>query len=193
MGILLIGLVLFIAVHSIAIVNAAWRDRMAARLGEGPWKVAYSLIAIVGFVLIVWGYGVARAEPIVLYTPPLWLRYLAIVALLPVFPLLLATYLPGRIQTATRHPMLAAVKLWALAHLLANGTLADAVLFGSLLVWAVVDRISLKHRTTPVVPRLPASPLNDVVAVVGGLAVYAAFIFGLHAWLIGVPIIPVPA
>ena len=190
MGILLIGLVLFIAVHSIAIVNASWRDRMAARIGEGTWKLAYSLVAVAGFVLIVWGYGEARAEPIVLYTPPLWLRYLAVIALLPVFPLLLATYLPGRIQAATRHPMLAAVKLWALAHLLANGTLADAILFGSLLAWAVVDRISLKHRSTPSVPRLPASPLNDVVAVAGGLAVYTAFLFGAHAWLIGVPVVP---
>ena len=189
MNLLLIGLGLFIAVHSIAIVNAAWRDRMAARLGEGPWKVAYALIAIVGFVLIVWGYGLARAEPILLYTPPLWLRYLAVIALIPVFPLLFATYLPGRIQTATRHPMLVAVKLWAVAHLLANGTLADVFLFGSLLAWAVVDRISLKHRTTPFVPRLPASSLNDVIAVVGGLALYAAFIFGVHAWLIGVPVV----
>lgn len=188
MNLLLIGLALFIAVHSIAIINAPWRDRMAARLGEWPWKAVYSLIALAGFVLIVWGYGQARAEPVVFYTSPLWLRYVAIVALVPVFPLLFATYLPGRIQTATRHPMLVAVKLWAVAHLLANGTLADVVLFGSLLAWAVVDRISLKRRAPPFVPRLPASPLNDVIAVVGGLALYAAFILGVHEWLIGTPI-----
>lgn len=189
MSILLIGLALFVAVHSISIVNAPWRDRMAARLGEWPWKGAYSLIALAGFVLIVWGYGLARAEPVVLYMSPLWLRYLAVVALVPVFPLLFATYLPGRIQTATRHPMLAAVKLWAVAHLLANGTLADIALFGGLLAWAVVDRISLKRRSPPFVPRLPASPLNDVIAVVGGLAVYGAFIVGVHEWLIGVPVV----
>lgn len=188
MNILLIGLVLFIAVHSLAIVNAPWRDRMASRLGEWPWKAIYSLIALVGLVFIVWGYGQARAEPVVLYTSPLWLRYVAVVVLVPVFPLLFATYLPGRIQAAARHPMLAAVKLWAAAHLLANGTLADIVLFGSLLAWAVVDRISLKRRAPPFVPRLPASPLNDVIAVVGGLALYAAFILGVHAWLIGIPV-----
>lgn len=189
MSILLIGLALFIAVHSIAIVNAPWRDRMADRLGEWPWKAVYSLIALAGFVLIVWGYGQARAEPVVFYTSPLWLRYVAIVALVPVFPLLFATYLPGRIQMATRHPMLVAVKLWAVAHLLANGTLPDIVLFGSLLAWAVVDRISLKRRAPPFVPRLPASPLNDVIAVVVGLALYAVFILGVHEWLIGVPVI----
>jgi len=189
MNLLLIGLALFIAVHSIAIVNAPWRDRMAARLGEWPWKAVYSLIALAGFVLIVWGYDQARAEPIVFYTSPLWLRYVAIVVLVPVFPLLFATYLPGRIQTATRHPMLVAVKLWAVAHLLANGTLADIVLFGGLLAWAVVDRISLKRRAPPFVPRLPASPLNDVIAVVGGLALYAVFILGVHEWLIGVPVV----
>jgi uncharacterized membrane protein len=189
MSILLIGLVLFIAVHSISIVDAPWRDRMAARLGEWTWKGAYSLIALAGFVLIVWGYGLTRAEPVVLYNSPLWLRYLAVIALVPVFPLLLATYLPGRIQTVTRHPMLAAVKLWAAAHLLANGTLADVVLFGGLLAWAVVDVISLKRRSPPYVPRLPASRLNDTIAVVGGLALYGAFIVGVHEWLIGVPIV----
>jgi uncharacterized membrane protein len=158
-------------------------------MGELPWKGVYSLIAIAGFVLIVWGYGLAREAPVVLYTPPQWLREVAIVLLLPVFPLLLAAYLPGRIQTATKHPMLAAVKLWATAHLLANGTLADVVLFGALLAWAVVDRISLKRRTPPSAPHLPASRANDAIAVIGGLALYGAFIVWLHEWLIGVPIV----
>lgn len=189
MSILLLGLVLFFVVHSVAIVNAAWRERMVQRLGEGLWKGVYSLIAIVGLVLIIWGYGLARQDPVVLYSPPLWLNYVAIALLIPVFPLLFATYLPGRIQAAARHPMLVAVKLWALAHLLVNGTLADLLLFGSFLVWAVADRISLKHRTEPSVPRLPKTGLNDVIAVVGGLALYVAFALWLHDWLIGIPVV----
>ena len=189
MNILLLGLVLFFAVHSVAIVNAAWRERMVQRFGEGLWKGVYSLIAIVGLVLIIWGYGLARQDPVVLYSPPLWLNYVAIALLIPVFPLLFATYLPGRIQAASRHPMLVAVKLWALAHLLVNGTLADLLLFGSFLVWAVADRISLKRRTEPSVPRLPDTKLNDLIAVVGGLALYVAFTLWLHDWLIGVPVV----
>jgi uncharacterized membrane protein len=188
MSILLLGLALFFAVHSIAIVNAAWRERMVGRIGEGAWKSVYSLIAIVGLVLIIWGYGLARQDPVLLYSPTLWLHYLSIVLLVPVFPLLFATYLPGRIKTTTRHPMLVAVKLWALAHLLANGTLADVLLFGSFLIWAVADRISLKRRTEPSVPRLPTSKANDAIAVIGGLALYAAFVLWLHEWLIGAPI-----
>lgn len=189
MSILLLGLVLFFAVHSVAIVNAAWRERMVQRFGEGLWKGVYSLIAIVGLVLIIWGYGLARQDPVVLYSPPLWLNYVAIALLIPVFPLLFATYLPGRIQAAARHPMLVAVKLWALAHLLVNGTLADLLLFGSFLVWAVADRISLKRRTEPSVPRLPKTGLNDLIAVVGGLALYVAFALWLHDWLIGIPVV----
>jgi uncharacterized membrane protein len=107
--------------------------------------------------------------------------------LVPVFPLFLAAYFRGRIQAATRHPMLAAVKLWAAAHLLANGTLADVLLFGAFLAWAVADRLSMKRRTARPIPGAPPSKANDLIAVVGGLVIYAAFVLGLHAWLIGVP------
>jgi len=189
MNILLLGLVLFIGVHSVSIVNDPWRNRMAARMGEWTWQGVYALVSIAGFVLIVWGYGLARQDPVVLYTPPAWLHSVAMVLLVPVFPLLLATYLPGRIQTTARHPMLAATKLWAVAHLLANGMLADVLLFGAFLVWAVLDRISMKHRTQRPVPGIPPSRANDLIAVVGGLALYAAFVFWLHGWLIGVPLI----
>jgi uncharacterized membrane protein len=106
--------------------------------------------------------------------------------MLPVFPLLIATYLPGRIRTVAQHPMLAAVKFWALAHLLANGMLADLILFGSLLAWAVLDRISLKRRAPRPVPAAPAKPWNDVLAVVLGLAVYAGFVMNWHYRLFGV-------
>ncbi len=188
MGLLIAGLVVFLGVHSVAIVNAPWRERMVARLGEWPWKGLYSLVSLVGLVLIVVGYGQARMDPVVVYVPPDWGRHLTMLLMLPVFPLLLAAYLPGRIQAATRHPMLAAVKFWALAHLLANGMLADLLLFGGFLAWAVADRISLKRRTEPSVPRLPASRANDVVAVVAGLALYGAFLVWLHRVLFGIPI-----
>ena len=186
MGVLVVGLLLFLGAHSVSIVGDPWRNRTAARIGEGPWRGLYSLVAIAGFALIVWGYSLARQAPIVLYVPPTWLRHVALLLLVFVFPLLLATYLPGRIQATTRHPMLAATKLWAVAHLLANGTLADVVLFGSFLAWAVADRISMKHRVQRPVPGAPPSGLNDVIAVVGGLALYGAFVLWLHAWLIGV-------
>jgi uncharacterized membrane protein len=186
-GVLLLGLVLFLAVHSISIVNEPWRDRQAARMGEISWKILYSLASLIGFGLIVWGYGLARYDPVLLYLPPTWLRHVALLLLVPVFPLLLATYLPGRIQTTVQHPMLAAVKLWAFAHLLANGMLADVLLFGGFLAWAVVDRISLKRRVPHPVPGAPPAKWNDLIAVIGGLALYVAFVLWLHLWLIGVP------
>ncbi len=190
MGVLIIGLVTFFAVHSVSIVSEPWREHMVAKMGEVPWKALYSLGAIIGFVLIVWGYGLARYDPVVLYSPPLWMRHVAMLLLVPVFPLLLAAYLPGRIQAATKHPMLAATKLWAVAHLLANGMLADVLLFGSFLAWAVVDRISMKRRTQRPVPGAPPSKANDLIAVFVGLALYVAFVIWLHGWLIGVSLIP---
>jgi uncharacterized membrane protein len=186
MTLLIGGLIIFFAVHSIAIVADDWRRRVILKIGEWTWKGLYSVIAALGLALIIGGYALARATPLILYVPPEWLRYVALILLIPVFPLLLATYLPGRIQTATRHPMLAATKLWAFAHLLVNGSLADVLLFGAFLVWGVADRISLKHRAEPWVPRLPRSAANDVIAVVGGLGIYVVFTLWLHALLIGV-------
>lgn len=189
MSTLIAGLLVFFAVHSVSIVADGWRNRMALRLGEWTWKGLYGLLALVGLVLIIRGYGLARLDPVILYTPPDWLRPLALLLLVPVFPLLLAAYLPGRIQRAARHPMLAATKLWATAHLLVNGSLADVLLFGAFLVWAIADRISLKHRTPHPVPALPRYALNDLLAVVLGLALYAAFVLWLHARLIGVALL----
>lgn len=186
MAILILGLVLFLGIHSVSILSLPRRDRMAARLGANGWRALYSLVAIAGFVLIVWGYSLARNVS-VLYVPPFWLRHVTLVLMLPVFPLLLAAYLPGRIKAATQHPMLLAVKLWALAHLLANGALADVLLFGSLLVWAGVDRASAKRRGQQ--PAITAAPskLNDPIAIVAGLAIYALLVLGAHRWLFGVP------
>ncbi len=185
---LILGLVTFLGIHSISIVAPAARDRWAAALGANAWRGVYSLVSIVGFVLLVYGYGLARQSPLVLYTPPPWLRHVAWLLMVPVFPLLIAAYLPGRIKTTLKHPMLVAVKTWALAHLLANGMLADVLLFGGFLAWAVADRISLKRRVLRPVVGAPATPWNDVIAVVGGLALYAVTIFWLHRVLIGMPL-----
>lgn len=185
---LILGLILFLGVHSISIVNEPWRDRMAARLGDMPWKGVYAAVAIIGLVLIIQGYGAARYDPVILYTPPAWLRHVAFLLLLPVFPLLIATYMPGRIKSAVKHPMILAVKFWALAHLLANGMLADVLLFGGFLAWAVAERISLKRRTPRPIPGAPESGRNDIIAVVAGLVVYVVFAFWLHRVLIGVPV-----
>jgi len=185
---LILGLVIFLGVHSVEIVSPAFRSRAVAQLGEKAYKGVYTLLSIVGFVLLVWGYGVARQDPVLVYAPPVWMRHLALLLMLPVFPLLLAAYLPGRIKAAVKHPMLVAVKAWALAHLLANGMLADVLLFGGFLLWAVADRISVKRRAVVrPVPGLPPGKYNDLIAVGGGLALYVLFVFRLHTWLIGVP------
>lgn len=183
---LVVGLVLFIGAHSVSIVAPAWRDAQVARRGEGVWKGLYAVISAVGLVLIVIGYGAARQSPVVIWNPPFWTRHVAALLMLPVFTLLLAAYLPGRIKTAAKHPMLLAVKLWATAHLLANGNLADVLLFGALLAWAVADRISLKRRTPRPVPGAPPSAANDAIAVIAGLAIYVVTVVWAHAWLIGV-------
>ncbi len=186
MTVLIVGLVLFLGMHSASIVAPAWRDARVLRRGEGSWKGLYTVVSLVGFGLLIYGYGVARQSPVVLYTPPMLLRHVALLLLVPVFPLLLAAYLPGRIKTAARHPMLLAVMLWAVAHLLANGTLADVLLFGGFLAWAVADRISVGRRVQRPVPGAKAGPLNDAIVIVGGLALYVAFALVLHRWLFGV-------
>ena len=186
MTLLLVGLVLFLGIHSISIVAPAWRNAQLASRGEAAWKGLYSVVAGIGLALLIYGYGLARQAPVVLYSPPAALRHEALLLLVPVFPLLFAAYLPGRLKTAAKHPMLLAVKFWALAHLLANGNLADVLLFGGFLAWAVADRISLKRRPARPVPGAPAKLANDVIAVVGGLTLYAATVMFLHRWLIGV-------
>lgn len=188
MTLLISGLVLFFGIHSISIIDDEWRNRMVVRLGLMTWQGLYSLPAILGLVLIIVGYGQARDETEWLYSTPQWMTWPALVLLVPVFPLLLATYLPGRIQSSVRNPMLVAVVLWALAHLLINGSLADVLLFGAFLLWALLDLASLKWRSSHPVPGPPSNPLNDVIAVVVGLGLYIAFIYGIHQWLIGVPV-----
>jgi uncharacterized membrane protein len=186
MLVLIAGLVLFLGAHCVSFIAPHWRDRMVLLVGAPQWKGLYALIASVGFVAIIWGYGAARHSPVTLYVPPFWLHYATFILMLPVFPLALAAYLPGKIKTAARHPLLAATKCWATAHLLSNGTLAAVLLFGSFLAWAIIDRISLKNRVQAPIQTLPASAFNDAIAVIGGLALYVLFVWRLHLWLIGV-------
>jgi uncharacterized membrane protein len=185
MGVLIVGLILFLGIHSISIVAPEARNRALAKLGEGGWKGLYSVAAGIGLALILYGFHLARQTPVVLYVPPVWMRHVTFLFMLPVFPLIFAAYMPGRIKTAMKHPMLAAVKFWAFGHLLANGMLADVLLFGGFLAWAVIDRISLKRRAQTI-RTAPPGRFNDVLAVVLGLAVYALFIGWAHRWLFGV-------
>lgn len=182
---LLIGIVLFFGMHSASIVAMPVRERMVAK-SENAWKGIYTLASIVGIVLMVRGYAELRSAPTVLYVTPYWMRHVAALLLLPVFIFFIAPYFPGRIKTALKHPQLVAVKLWAFAHLLVNGMLADVLLFGSFLVWAIVDRISLKKRPQRPLPGAPESAMNDVILVVIGLAIYGVFAFWAHEWLFGI-------
>jgi len=187
---LIIGLALLLGIHSVSIVAPAWRDSMAARLGELRWKRLYSIVSLAAFVALVHGCSLARQDPVVLYQPAQWMRNLAFVVMLPAFPLLLSAYFPGRIKAAVKHPMLAATQLWAIAHLLANGALADVLLFGGFLGWAVLDRVSVGKRPVRSVPGAPPRRYNDVIAIVAGLALYVVIAQWLHARLFGVALLP---
>jgi uncharacterized membrane protein len=186
---LLTGMVLFFGMHSVSIVAPGWRDRVAA---NSPilWRAFYALISLAGIVLIVRGYAELRLTPSVLYVTPHWMRYVSAIILLPTFILFLAPFFPGRIKTATKFPLLAATKLWALAHLLVNGTAADVLLFGSFLGWAVADRISMKRRTARPLPGAPESDTNDIIIVVLGLLLYGFTLMWAHAALFGVQPLP---
>ena len=188
MIVLILGLIVFLGVHSVRIVAEERRQAMMARVGEGPWKAIYSLASLVGLVLIVRGYGLSRLDPVVLWEPPVWTRHIAILLNLVAFILFAVFLLPaGRLKARLGHPMILAVKVWAIAHLIANGTLADLVLFGSFLGWAVFDfRASrMRDKATGVVP-IAGVLRNDILAVALGAVVWAAFLWRVHAWLIGV-------
>jgi uncharacterized membrane protein len=188
MTLLILGLVIFLGVHSTRIVAEGWRTQMRARLGEGGWKGVYSLLSLVGLVLIVYGYGQARMDPTVLWGSPVWVRHLAALLTLLAFILLAATYVPGNsIKARLRHPMVLGVKVWALAHLIANNTLADVLLFGGFLVWAVLSFRAARARdraagVAPTAGRI--APTG--IAVVVGIAAWAVFAFWAHAALFGV-------
>lgn len=188
MIVLILGLIVFLGVHSTRIVADGWRTAQVKRLGEGRWKGIYSLVSLAGFGLIVWGFGVARQQPVVLWTPPIAMRHVAALLTLIAFVLLAAAYVPrNAIKARLHHPMVLAVKTWAFAHLLANGGLADLLLFGSFLAWAVVCYIAEKRRDRVALTRYPAGTAGaTAITVAVGMAAWALFAFWLHGVLIGV-------
>ncbi|MGE6699017.1 NnrU family protein [Hyphomonas sp. NPDC076900] len=189
---LILGIIIFFGAH----LFSAFRSRapgkdLKAKLGYGPYMGLYSLVSAVGLGLMIWGFGAARPAPI-LYTPPTGLAHLNLALMLPAMILLAAAYLPtGRIKKAVKHPMLAAVKIWALGHLLANGEINSVLLFGSFLAYGVIDRIAVKKRgDIGPGPDAPVSAIGDVGAVVIGAGAYVAILLWLHPILFGMPALP---
>jgi uncharacterized membrane protein len=194
MMVLIVGLILFLGIHLVP-TSPELRDGLKERIGEIPYKIIFSLLSLVGLVVIVLGYHKLQLHPgknPIIWEPPIWTRHIAVALMLPAMILLVASVIPSRIRTAVRHPMLIAIKTWAFAHLIANGDLGALLLFGSFLAFAVYDRISVKKRGAqgPLGSAAPSSAINDVIVVVLGVALYAALLLGGHQWLIGVSPMP---
>lgn len=189
MAALVLGLVLFLGLHSTRIFAEGWRTRTMESFGEKEYKLLYSVLSIAGFALLVWGYGLARHNPVILWNqPPVWTRHLASLLTLIAFVLLVAAYVPGNaIKAKLRHPMILGVKVWALAHLVANNTLADLVLFGSFLVWAVLDYRAVRRRERTLATVITQGPMSrTMLTVVVGVVAWAVFAMWAHRVLIGV-------
>ena len=185
---LIAGLVLFLGVHSVRIFANDWRSAQLAQRGEAIWKLGYSALSIAGFVLIVWGYGLARQSPMVLWPTPRGMNHLAALLTLLAFVLLVAAYMPrNAIKAKLRHPMILGVKVWALAHLLANNALADLLVFGSFLVWAMLSFRAARQRDRQQQSvQLASNGFATAATVVVGVVAWAAFAFWGHLALIGV-------
>lgn len=185
---LILGLIIFLGVHSVRIVADDWRTQTRSRLGELPWKGLYSVASLIGFGLLVWGFGLARQQPVQLWSPPLAMRHLAALLTLVSFVLLAAAYVPGNgIKARLHHPMVLATKVWALAHLLANGNLAHVLLFGAFLVWAVFDFGAARRRDRVAGTQYPAGSAGaTAITVIVGLVAWLVFAMWLHGLLIGV-------
>lgn len=189
MAALVLGLVLFLGLHSTRIFAEGWRTRTMESFGEREYKGLYSVLSIAGFVLLVWGYGLARQQPVILWNqPPVWTRHIAALLTLAAFVLVVAAYVPGNaIKAKLRHPMILGVKVWAFAHLIANNTLADLVLFGSFLLWAVLDYRAARRRERTLATVITQGPMSrTVIAVVAGIVAWAVFAMWGHRALIGV-------
>jgi len=185
---LIIGLLIFLGIHSVRIFADEWRTQQVTKRGEAAWMGMYSIIAVAGFVLIVWGFGQARLDSVIVWQPPHWTRYLTAILTLPAFILLVAAYVPGtKIKSRLGHPMVLGVKLWAFAHLLANGKLVDIVLFGGFLLWAIVLYRASRQRDRAAGTVYPSAGFSrDMIAIVGGVIAWGLFAAVLHNWLIGV-------
>ena len=188
MSVLVLGLLIFLGIHSLRIFANDWRDRQIARLGAKRWKGLFALVSIIGFVLICWGFGLARQHPVLLYVPPLALRHLNALFTLIAFVLFFAARVPrNHFKAKLHHPQVLAVKVWAFGHLLATGMLHDVLLFGAFLLWAIVLFAVSRRRDRVDGTTYPAGTLKgDVVTVLIGVVVWALFAFWLHLWLIGV-------
>ncbi|MCA0401456.1 MAG: NnrU family protein [Proteobacteria bacterium] len=190
---LVAGLVIFLGGHVVTRIGDT-RARLVAHFGQNTYRGLYSLVALMGLALIAHGFAVYRAGGMIpLWQPPRWTAHLAMTLMAFSFVILASTWLPGRIKAAMKHPMLVAIKIWALAHLLANGDLGSVILFGSFLAWAVFTRIAIKRGGTgeivPGADALAGNNRNDFVAVVVGLGAVLAFIYGVHRILIGVAVL----
>jgi uncharacterized membrane protein len=187
MSLLIIGLIIFLGSHSCRIFAEPWRNNMIDRLGEVKWKGLCAIISLIGLVLIVIGYGQARQTPVVLWQPATYLTHIAILLNLIAFIFLAASASTNNaIRLKLKHPMILGVKVWALAHLLANGTLVDLILFGSFLLWAVLDFRSARKRPIHMQEKVVVSSKATIIVIITGVVVWAVFIFGLHQYLIGV-------
>lgn len=188
MGYLILGLVLFLGVHSVRMVADGWRTQMLQKVGEGAYKGVYTVLSLVGFGLIIWGFGIARENPVQLWVPPVGLRHLASLLTLVAFVLLAAAYVPrNAIKARFHHPMVLGVKTWALAHVLANGNVAHTALFGSFLLWAVANFIAARKRDRALGTVYPAGTAQGtLLTVVAGVGAWALFAFWLHGWMIGI-------
>lgn len=185
---LIIGLLLFLSTHSSRIFADDNRSQYIAHYGLAKWRLAYSLVSIVGLALIVWGYGQARLDPFVLWAPPVWTRHLAALLTLPAFILITAAYVPGTLAKARiGHPMVAGVGLWALSHLIANANLADAILFGSFLAWSIASFVTSRKRDREQGLPTPHGALaRDAIAILAGAVAWFVFARYLHLSLFGV-------
>lgn len=185
---LILGLVLFLGAHSVRIFLPQLRLSLIDTVGEIPWKALFSLASLAGLALIVWGYSQARLTPVWLWFSPMWTYHLTALLMLLAFVLLAAAYIPGnRIKARMGHPMLLATKVWALAHLMANGTLADLLLFGSFLIWAITDFAVSRRRDRATGVTYPAlGSGRDLAVLIVGVVGYGVFAFWLHGLLIGV-------
>ncbi len=188
MLVLIVGLILFLGVHSMRIFANDWRNRQIARFGQGPYKGIYSVVSLAGFLVLLWGFSLARREPIVIWTPPAALRHANSLFMLVAFVFFVAAYVPNNYFKARfHHPMILSVKIWALGHLLANGTLDDIVLFGAFLAWGVFSLIASKRRDRALgTVYARATPLGTAIAVVLGVAAFLIFALYLHVRWIGV-------
>lgn len=187
MTLFLFGLLIFFGAHLWTAFARKGREGLIRTLGAGPYKGLYSLVSIAGIALIVIGWSDADAT--VLYAPPVWMKHVAFVLVFIALILLAAAYLPkGKIAAAAKHPMLAGVKIWAFAHLLANGEVRSFILFGAFLAYGVIDRIAVKKRGEPTPAAGPVA--NDVIAVAVGAAAWAAIYFYLHPYIAGVALRP---